>query len=147
MNLLNHILSKPLLCVVDDEVDTTEMVHRFKDVIHVDGIGGDANGVGFIDIACLVVGQLATLDVVGVIGQINLNAMVDAALQFGGLLLSQYLKQGRNLRLGGTTLGQSGIGRDVPGFPRQEGAFNLSAGTIIASRALRNTIFLCKLND
>ena len=80
MNLLNHILGKSLLSVVDNEIDTAEVVYSFKDIVYVDGIRGDTDGVGFIDITRLVVRQFAALDVVGVIGQVYLYAMINAAL-------------------------------------------------------------------
>ena len=104
MNLLDHILGKSLLCMIDDEIDTAEVVYSFKDIIHVNSVRGDTDGVGFIDITRLVVRQFAALDVVGVIGQVNLYAMVDASLQLRALLLSENLKQGRYVRLAGATL-------------------------------------------
>ena len=80
MNLLDHILGKSLLCMIDDEIDTAEVVYSFKDIIHVNSVRGDTDGVGFIDITRLVVRQFAALDVVGVIGQVYLYAMINAAL-------------------------------------------------------------------
>ena len=80
MNLLDHILGKSLLCMIDDEINTAEVVYSFKDIIHVNSVRGDTDGVGFIDITRLVVRQFAALDVVGVIGQVYLYAMINAAL-------------------------------------------------------------------
>ena len=40
---------------VDDEVDATEVVHRFDDVVDIDGIVGNADSVGLEDVARLLV--------------------------------------------------------------------------------------------
>ena len=67
--------------MVDDEVDTAEMVDGLYDVIHVDSIISDADGVGLEDVTSLVVGQSTTLHVVRIVGQVYLGTMIDAALQ------------------------------------------------------------------
>ena len=91
--MLDVILRQPLFRMVDDIVNTTEMVHRLHNIIHIDRIVSNANGVSLKDIACLVVGQTATLDMVGVIGQVDLRSMIDAAFQSGCFLFPKCLQQ------------------------------------------------------
>ncbi|MPN36536.1 hypothetical protein SDC9_184045 [bioreactor metagenome] len=58
------------------------MVGGFHNIIHVHCPTIRADSVGFENIARLVVGQPTTLDVVGVVGQLDLHLVVDTA---GGL--------------------------------------------------------------
>ena len=89
MELFDETLRKRLFCVVDNEVDAMEMVDSFHDVIHVHYCVSDADSVRFEDIACLVVRQTATFDVIGVVGQVNLCSVVNASSELGGFLLPQ----------------------------------------------------------
>ena len=75
--------------VVDDIVDTTEVVHRFHDIIDGRVFGRDTKCIGLEDKACLLFGKFAAFDMIGVVGEINLRTMVDSALQFGVFLLAQ----------------------------------------------------------
>ncbi len=68
--------------MVDDIVDAAEVVGGLHDVIHIDAVFGDADHVGLEDIPGLLVGELAALDVVGVVGQVNLGAVVNATADF-----------------------------------------------------------------
>lgn len=43
---------------------------------------GDADGVGFKDVSGLVVCEFAAFNVVGIVGEVNLSFMVDAAFEF-----------------------------------------------------------------
>ena len=132
--------------MVDDVVDAAEVVHRLNNIIHIHRLVSNADSVRLEDIACLVVCQTAAFDVIGVIGQVNLRAMIDATLQSRVFLLSQSSQQGRHLLLGGSTLGQNSIRRDVPRLSCEENSINLSARTIIAGRAFRNAELLGKLH-
>ena len=64
---------------VNHHVDTFEMVGCFHDIVDLHGSFGNADGIRFKNISRLVMGETASLNVVGVIGQVNLNFMVDAA--------------------------------------------------------------------
>ena len=97
---------------VDDEIDATEVVGGFHDVVHVDALVRDADGVGFKDIACLLMGQATALDMVGVVGKVNLGPVIDAATDLSLLLLTESLQQRRCFYL--SLLGKMCVLRDVP---------------------------------
>ena len=54
-----------------------------------DGVVGYADGVGLEDIPRLFVAQSATLDVIGVVGEVDLRSVVDAAFQLHRFLLAE----------------------------------------------------------
>ena len=89
MQLLDKRLGQPLFGTVDNEVDTAEVVRRLDNVVYTDAFALDADGVRLEDIARLVVRQSAAFDVVGVIGQIDLRLVVNAAFELHSLLLAQ----------------------------------------------------------
>ena len=94
MQRLNQLFRERLLSFVDNQVYATEMVHRFNDVVHVHRlVGSHSNSIRLEDIACLFVGQTATLDMVRVVGQVYLRFMIDAALHLHRFLLTEYIKQ------------------------------------------------------
>ena len=66
--------------VINDIVDTTEVVHRFHDIIDGRVFGRNTKCVGLEDIASLLFGKFAAFDMVGAVGQIYLRTMVDTAL-------------------------------------------------------------------
>ena len=67
VDLLDQRLGQFVAGTVDDEVDAAEMVCRLDNVIDVDALAGNADGVRLKCEAGLFVGQTAALDVVGVI--------------------------------------------------------------------------------
>ena len=89
MQFLDHRLGQPLFSAIDNEINTTEVVRRLDNVVYTDAFALDADSVGLKDIACLVVRQSAALDMVGVIGQINLSLVLNAAFELHSLLLAQ----------------------------------------------------------
>ena len=78
--------------MVDDEVNAAEVVDGFHDVVDAGALGGNAKSVGFKNIASLLLGQSGAFDMVGVVGQIDLRAMVNTAFQSRFLLVAQTLK-------------------------------------------------------
>ena len=58
--------------VVDNIINTPEVVHRFHDIIDGGVFGRDAERIGLEDIACLFLGQFAAFDMIGVVGKVNL---------------------------------------------------------------------------
>lgn len=82
VEFLHKILRKFFRGMVYHEIDTVEMIHGFHDVINVDGLVGDADGVGFKDVSGLVVCEFAAFNVVGIVGEVDLSFMVDAAFEF-----------------------------------------------------------------
>ena len=69
------------------------MVGGLDHIVNLDRPVRCADGVRLKDIARLIVGKAAALDVVGVIGQIDLDFMINAAVQLRRFLGLQYLKK------------------------------------------------------
>ena len=127
---------------VDNRVDAAEVVRGFEDVIHPQRLALDTHRVGLEDVAGLVVGQPAALDVVRVIGKVDLRAVVDAALEAHRFLFAQHLQQRHDMPGSWLATGQCGIRRDIPGLARKKCSLDLSRGAVVAGRALRDAV-LC----
>ena len=128
--------------MVDDIVDAAEVVCGLNDIVHIDGLAfalalviGETDRVGLKDVPGLVVGEFAALDVVGVVRQINLRAVVDAAAHFALFLFAKSLQKGRGLLFAPATGGQWGVGRDAPGLAGKEGPLNLPGRAPVADGA------------
>ena len=52
-----------------------------------------ADGVGFEDVTCLFFCETTAFDMIGIVGQINLCAMIDASVQLFFFLVSQSKEQ------------------------------------------------------
>ena len=68
------------------------MVSCLNDIIYLNSLVSDTDGVSFEDIPRLVLGQAATLNVVGVIGKVDLDTVIDASLNPSVLLLLECAK-------------------------------------------------------
>ena len=79
--------------MVDDIVDTSEVIDSFQDVVNTDSHFSNANGVRLKDIARLVMSQPTTLNVIRIIGQIYLNTVINASFESGFLLLPQHIQK------------------------------------------------------
>ena len=132
---------------VDNRVDAAKVVRGFEDIVHAQRFALDAHRVGLEDVAGLVVGQPAAFDVVRVVGEVDLRAVVDAALETHLLLLAQHLQQRHDMPGSQLANGQCGIRRDVPGLARKKGSLDLSRGAVVASRAFRDAVFCGKCRD
>ena len=66
--------------MVNDVVDASEMVGRLNDIIHIYGFISDTYCIGFKDVSCLFVCELAALDMIGVVCEVYLCAVVDATI-------------------------------------------------------------------
>lgn len=132
---------------VDDCVDAAEVVRCFEDIVHPQRLALDAHRVGLEDVAGLVVGQPAALDVVRVVGEVDLRAVIDAAFETHRFLLTQYLQQRHDTPGSRLAPGQCGIRRDVPGLARKKGTLDFSRGAVVAGRALRDAVFCGKCRD
>ena len=75
--------------MVNDVVNAPEVVGSLNDIIYVYGFISDAYGVGLEDVSRLLVGEFAALDVVGVVGEVNLCAVVYAAIKFCFLFFAE----------------------------------------------------------
>lgn len=132
---------------VDNRVDAAKVVRGFENVIHAQRLAFDAHRVGLEDVARLVVGQPAAFDVIRVVGEVDLRAVVDAALETHLLLLAQHLQQRHDMPGSQLANGQCGIRRDIPGLARQEGSLDLSRGAVVAGRALRDAVLCGECRD
>lgn len=147
VQFLDEGLGERLPGPVDNRVDAAEVVRGFENVIHPQRLALDAHRVGLEDMARLVVGQPAALDVVRVVGEVDLRTVVDAALETHRLLLAQHLQQWHDMPGSRLATGQCGIRRDIPGLARQEGSLDLSRGAVVAGRALRDAVLCGKCRD
>lgn len=89
MKMLYNGFSKVSFCVVNDVVYCAEMISGFYYVIHIHCTVCHPNSIGLKYIACLVMRQPAAFDMVGVICQVNLDAVVDATFCFSAFLFSE----------------------------------------------------------
>ena len=132
---------------VDDHVDAAEVIGGFENIVHTQRIALDAHRVGLEDMARLVMGQTAALDVVRVVGEVYLRAVVDAALETHRLLLAQHLQKRHDTLRAGLTPGQCGIRRNVPGLARKKCSLDFSRGAVVADGALRDTVLCGECRD
>ena len=86
MQLLNQRFGQLCPCLLNDQVDTPEVVSRLNDIVHPDRFVSNTDGVRLENVPRLVVSQAATLNVVGVIGEINLDTVIDTSLNPSVLL-------------------------------------------------------------
>ena len=87
VQLLNKRFCQLCTGQLNNQVDAAEVVGRFNNIIHLDSLVRDTDSVGFKDIPSLVMGQAATLNMIGIIGEVNLDTMVNAAFDLTVLLL------------------------------------------------------------
>ena len=59
--------------MIDDQINATEVIRGFNHIVHIQHLVFYTDGVGFKNITCLVVRQAAALDVVRVVGQVDLG--------------------------------------------------------------------------
>ena len=64
--------------MVNDVIYAPEVVGCLNDIIHVHRFACDADCVGFEDVSCLFVCELAAFDVVRIVCEVNLCAVIDA---------------------------------------------------------------------
>ena len=83
-------------------------------------------------------GQTAALDVVGVIGEVDLRAIVDTPADLSLLLFTKSLQQGALLGL--PFPGKRSIGRDIPCLSDKDSAFHLSRSAPITDGTLGDSI-------
>lgn len=100
--------------MVNDIVNASEVVGSLDDIIHVHRFVCDANGVGFKYVSCLLVGELATFNMIRVVCEINLGAVVDTSAEFCFFLLSEAAQKGRDLFF--CACRDTGVCGDVPGL-------------------------------
>lgn len=77
MEYLDHLLGEWLHSLVQHEVKCSKVVRGLYNVIYLDSLVCDPYGIGFKDIACLLMGQLAPFYMVAIVAKINLGTMID----------------------------------------------------------------------
>ena len=131
--------------MVDDIVNTTEVVDGFHDVVDAGVLRSAPQGARLKDVTGLLLGQSAALDMIGIVSQVNLDAMVNAAFHPHLLLFAQSGKQGRHLFL--APFRQSSLSGNVPGLSREEGSLYLPRSTVITGGTFADAVFFGKLTD
>ncbi len=146
MQFLDEFFRQCVFCLRDDQVDALEMICRLDDIVHVHRSAGRADGVGLKDVARLVMGQAAALDVVGIIGQIDLHLVINPAGGFRRLLRPQNIqKRFRRVGMLIDAFRFFGVFGDVPCLACQKRAGNFVLGAVIADRPLGHLPFLRRL--
>ena len=82
--LFDQSFGDGLLGISDDHIDALEVIGCFDYIIYIDNTVLHANGVGFVDIPCLVMGQAAALNVIGVVGKVDLDFVIDSTFDMSG---------------------------------------------------------------
>lgn len=133
MQLFNKRFADGFLCIPDDKVNALKVIGCFDHIIHIDNTVLHADGIGFVNIPRLVMGQAAALDVVGVIGEVDLNFVVDAALDLPVHLVLQNIQQGTGcFRLFVGARRALCILRNIPCLAGKHCARDLAGSTVVA---------------
>ena len=127
---------------VDYLVDTPEVVGGLDDVVHSDRLVGNADGVCLEDKAGLVFRQTAPLDVVGVVGEVDLCAMIYAARHPVCLFLPQGSEQRRYFVAGIDSVRQRGVGRYAPCLSDEACPGHLARAAVIPHGSLGQSMGL-----
>ena len=145
VQFLDQVLGQLFIGPVDDQVDASEVVGRFHDIIDIHAFVRDANGIGLKDETRLLVCQPAPLDVVGIVGEVDLGTMIDSTSNLPILLFPKPFQQRRFFDLAFS--GQGSIGRDTPSLPHEHGPLHLSGRAPIPDRPFRKVMKLGILAD
>ena len=68
--------------MVNHVIDSTKVILSLYNVININRISINADSCRFKNHACLIEGELASLNVIRVVGKLDLELMVNAALYF-----------------------------------------------------------------
>ena len=68
--------------MVNHVIDSAEVVLSFYDVINMNRISFNADSSRFKNHACLIKGEFASLNMIRVVGKLNLELMVNTTLYF-----------------------------------------------------------------
>ena len=145
MQLFNQVFGQLFIGLVNDQVDASEVVGRLHDIIDIHAFVRNADGVGLKDETRLLVCQPAPLDVVGIVGEVDLGTMIDSTSNLPILLFLKPSPQRRLLDLAFS--GQGSIGRDTPSLPHEHGPLHLPGRAPIPDRPLRKVMKLGILAD
>ena len=149
VQFLDQVLGQLFIGPVDDQVDASEVVGRFHDIIDIHAFVRNADGIGLKDETRLLVRQPAPLDVVGIISQVDLGTMIDSTSNLPILLFPKPFQQRRFFDLAFS--GQGSIDMDAPSLPHEHGplhlSLHLSGRAPIPDRPFRKVMKLGKLAD
>ena len=123
MQVLNKFLTELRFCAFDDLINTAEVIGGFDDIVHPHAFLGNADGVGFKNKTRLIMGQAASLHMIGIIGQFHLHLMINSAVDAAALFFFENIRQ--SLRCGLAFIapfGFLGIFGNIPGLARQKSA-------------------------
>ena len=70
---------KGVISLAKHSLKSSKRPTRLYNIIYLDGLVCDPYGIGFKDIACLLIGQLAAFYMVAIIAEINLGTVIDSA--------------------------------------------------------------------
>ncbi len=79
VQLLDERLARSVIRIVDHHINALKMVGGLDHIVNFDRPVRCTDGVRLKDIARLIVGKATALNVVGVIGQVDLNFVINAA--------------------------------------------------------------------
>ena len=143
MELFNHAFGNFAVGVFDNVIDATKMIGRFDDVVDFDAVifFEDADGVRLVDIAGLVLGETTAFDMIRVIGEVDLDFVVNAAFCAELVLAAEDLEEGEVLAPR-RSLWFVAVARDKPYAALVLRAFYPAGSTIFTHGALRDTPFV-----
>ena len=93
MKLLDISFGEFAVSLFDNVIYGTKMISGFDNIIHINRFVSHPDRICFKNISCLIVCQTTSFDVVGVIGKVDLHAMVYAPFYLTIFLLAQHFKQ------------------------------------------------------
>ena len=147
MELLDQAFGDGVIGCIDNQIDAAEVIRRLHHIVHPDR-GVHADGVRLEDQPGLVVRQAAALDVVGVVGQVDLDLVVDPAVELRCLLLPQNREQIPPPSVASRLADRFfGVLRHVPGLPREQSPGDSPLRTVIPHAALRKPPALRRLRN
>lgn len=111
------------------------MVYCFHYVIHIEVRIRNADGVCLKDVACLLMSEATSLDVIRVVGEINLGAVIYSSTDFSFLFFPQPFQKWTCYRL--ALFGQRCIGGNVPCFSDKDGPLSSSRKRTNCGRCAR----------
>ena len=125
--------------MIDDQINATEVIRGFNHIVHIQHLVFYTDGVGFKNITCLVVRQAAALDVVRVVGQVDLGFVIDASGILRSFFFLQNGKQCFDRRFFAVTASRLfHILRNVPCFADQHSTRNTFLCTVISHASFGN---------
>lgn len=93
MQFFDECLTQRLPCVGDHIVNAAEMVDGFDDIINIYDLFFKTDRIGLEDISCLIMRELAAFHMIGIIGQFDLDFVIDTAFSVAPHFIPQDFQQ------------------------------------------------------